>query len=156
MRQAGLLVVLAIAGVVVAADLAAFQLGLIAGPWEPFFGESSRRVLTSDLSRLLPIPDGVLGLAGYLVDLALSAWLLGHPRGSQIAATGLAAIASLAGITAVFLVGYQVLVVGALCTLCLASAGISWLLAGCAIREARARDGHDRAVAVHVRSTEAS
>jgi hypothetical protein len=36
--------------------------------WEPFFGEGSRVILTSSVSRLLPVPDAALGAFGYLLD----------------------------------------------------------------------------------------
>ena len=36
--------------------------------WEPFFGDGSRTILNSSVSRILPIPDAVLGAFGYLLD----------------------------------------------------------------------------------------
>jgi hypothetical protein len=34
--------------------------------WEPFFGDGSRTVLTSGISRLLPVPDAALGAFEHL------------------------------------------------------------------------------------------
>src|SRR5574338_1544499 len=62
------LVGLAIVGFAIAAYLAAFQLGFGSAGWEPFFGDGSRRILTSGVSRALPVPDAALGAAGYLLD----------------------------------------------------------------------------------------
>lgn len=119
--------------------LAAFQLGVIAAPWEPLFGNGSRDVLTSSLSRALPVPDAVMGAGLYLADAILGTWLLLRPQGLPRLAITLAVIASGGAAVGAFLVAYQVLAVHALCTLCLGSALISWLLAAGAIAEARAR-----------------
>ena len=52
----------------IASYLAAFQLDLIDTIWEPFFGDGSVTILTSGVSRVMPIPDGALGALGYLAD----------------------------------------------------------------------------------------
>lgn len=137
-RSVGL-ICLAVVGLLISLDLAAFQLGLAGPPWEPLFGDGSRRVLTSDLSRLLPIPDAAAGAGAYFVDALLGAALVIRPFGLAPAANALAAIASIGAAVGAVLVGYQVFVVGAACTLCLASAAVSWVLAGEAFIEARER-----------------
>jgi hypothetical protein len=44
------------------------------GVWEPFFGEGSRKILTSWVSELMhPMPDAALGAFGYLVDAVTGA-----------------------------------------------------------------------------------
>ncbi len=135
------LVVLALLGLAISLYLAAFQVGLIAAPWEPFFGNGSREVLTSSLSRALPVPDAVLGAGLYLADAILSTWLVLRPRALPGFATTLAVITSVGAAVGAFLVAYQVLVVQALCTLCIGSALVSWLLALGAIAGARAHRG---------------
>jgi uncharacterized membrane protein len=137
-RSVGL-VCLAVIGLLISLDLAVFQLGLAGPPWEPMFGDGSRRVLTSDLSRLLPIPDSAAGVGAYLVEALLSAALVIRPFGLAPAANALAAVASIAAAVGAVLIGYQVLFVGAACTLCIASAVVSWVLAGGALIEARDR-----------------
>jgi len=67
------------AGFAIAAYLTLFQLGVLHTVWEPFFGDGSRTVLTSRISRLLPVPDAALGAAGYLLDAV--AGLVGGPGG---------------------------------------------------------------------------
>ncbi len=62
------IVALALLGFAIAAYLSLFQLGIISGVWEPFFGDGSRIILTSSVSTILPIPDAALGAAGYLLD----------------------------------------------------------------------------------------
>jgi uncharacterized membrane protein len=96
-------------------------------------------VLISGLSRLLPIPDAAAGAGAYVVEALLGTALLIRPFGIIRAANSLAAIASIGAAVGVVLVGYQLLVVGAACTLCIASAVLSWVLAGGALIEARGR-----------------
>jgi hypothetical protein len=67
------------AGFAIAAYLTLFQLGVLHMVWEPFFGDGSRTVLTSRISRLLPVPDAALAAAGYLLDAV--AGLVGGPGG---------------------------------------------------------------------------
>jgi uncharacterized membrane protein len=137
--RSGGLVFLAVVGLLISSDLAAFQLGLIGPPWEPLFGDGSRRVLTSDLSRLLPVPDAALGMLGYGADLVLALLVVTRPDGRHSVALTLAVVAGAGALASVFLVLYQALAIGALCTLCLGSAGVSWVLAAGAIWEERAR-----------------
>jgi len=54
-------VFLAMIGFFLSRYMAAFQLGHISYPWDPFFGESTRRVLTSDISKAFPVSDAGLG-----------------------------------------------------------------------------------------------
>ncbi len=59
---------LALLGFGIALYLALYQWRVFGSVWEPFFGDGSRRILNSNVSRLLPIPDAALGALGYLVD----------------------------------------------------------------------------------------
>ena len=127
---------LALVGFAIAAYLAAFQLGLIASVWEPFFGDGSRRILTSGVSRFLPVPDAVLGACGYLAD-AVTGMIGGESRWRTrpwlVIIFGLA-VGPL-GAVSVLLVILQPLVFNAYCTLCLASAAVSILMIGPAMDE---------------------
>lgn len=133
------LAVLAASGLAIAVRLAAFQLGLAPAPFEPFFGDGSRIVLSSWLSRALPIPDAALGAAGYAVELTLTVvggterWRT-RPRLVLL----YCGVAMALGAAGVFLAAWQVLAVHAGCTLCLASATISVAIAGLALTEGRA------------------
>ena len=130
---------LAALGTAIAGYLAAFQLHLIPSVWDPLFGDGSRQVLTSPLSRALPIPDGLLGAAGYLLEGSLAA--MGGPdrwrrrpwlvllNGAVAAALGLAALALLAS---------QAFVVGAWCLLCLTSAATSLAIVALSVDEVAA------------------
>lgn len=140
------LLALAGVGVVISGYLAAFQLGLLQGVWDPFFGDGSERVLTSAISRALPVPDALVGSLGYATDLVLAALFL--VTGDRRALLALGAIASLGAITAIGLVVLQPIVVGTLCSLCLLSAAVSIVLALGALLEIRDASGQ-RVVADH-------
>ncbi len=120
----------ATAGLGIATYLALYQLGVIPHVWEPFFGDGSHRVLTSFVSRMLPVPDAVLGAAGYLVEI-VTVLMGGQRRWRETPWTvmlfGAAAFGMAAG--ALVLVALQAFVLHAFCTLCLCSATLSILAA---------------------------
>ena len=66
----------AIPGVVLAAYMGLFQVGLLPDVWDPVFGDGTRRVLTSDvshaMSRWFRIPDALLGCLAYLGDIVFA------------------------------------------------------------------------------------
>lgn len=130
------IVVLALIGFVIATCLTLFQVGVFSTIWEPFFGDGSREVLNSSLSRMLPVPDAALGAAGYLVD-AITGIIGGTGRWKSkpwiVVIFGLA-VGPL-GVVSIFLVVAQPVLIGAWCTLCLSSAVISVLMIGPAMDE---------------------
>jgi uncharacterized membrane protein len=122
-------VMLALVGLVIASYLTAFQLRLINDVWDPLFGAGSRQVLTSFISRVLPVPDAALGALAYAVDIVLE-MAGGEERWRThswyvLAFGGLLAAFAL---TSVVLVATQLFVIRALCTLCLCSAGVSLVI----------------------------
>lgn len=130
------LLVLALMGFAIATYLALYQLGLVRDVWEPFFGDGSRQVLHSGVSRLLPVPDAALGAAGYLVD-AVSGVIGGRGRWRTLPWVVIVfgvAVGPL-GAVSIALVIVQPLMVHGWCTLCLASALISVLMIGPAMDE---------------------
>src|SRR5512142_1229035 len=90
------LVILGLAGAAIAAYLALVQLGAIAHVWDPVFGErSSRAVLTSALSRALPVPDASFGAIAYLLEAGLAfAGTTRRFEGSRPVAVGCALVAA--------------------------------------------------------------
>jgi uncharacterized membrane protein len=134
------IIVLALVGFGIATYLSLYQLEFLATVWEPFFGNGSRRVLHSSVSQALhPIPDAALGACGYLLD-AVSGAIGGRRRWRTmpwiVILFGLA-VGPL-GAVSILLVILQPVVVGAWCTLCLASAVISVLMIGPAMDESLA------------------
>ena len=126
----------ALVGLAIATYLSLFQLNVFSTIWEPFFGDGSREVLTSELSSVLPVPDAVLGALGYLAD-AVTGVIGGRKRWKTmpwiVIVFGLA-VGPL-GVVSIALVVSQPLVVGAWCTLCLASAVVSVVMIGPAMDE---------------------
>ncbi|HEY2291424.1 MAG TPA: vitamin K epoxide reductase family protein [Thermoanaerobaculia bacterium] len=120
---------LALAGLAIAVYLTLYQLGIAPTVWEPFFGDGSRRVLHSPISRLLPVPDASLGAAGYLVEL-----VTGLTPKTVLFFGVVAAAMALFGL---LLAAVQAFWLRAGCTLCLGSAGISVAIAGLAWGEVR-------------------
>ena len=147
------LVGLALVGLAIATYLAAFQLGVVRDVFEPFFGDGSRRILTSGVSRALPLPDAALGAGGYLVD-AVSGVVGGRDRWRTmpwiVILFGLA-VGPL-GAVSVGLVILQPVLFGSFCTLCLASAVVSVLMIGPALDEVLASLQHLRREAESGRS----
>jgi uncharacterized membrane protein len=133
-RTRSVVVVLAIVGCVVATVLTLFQVGVLDGVWEPFFGDGSRRVLTSALSRALPVPDAALGAVAYLAEAVLTA--LGRPDRPKVVLAS-AVVAAGLGLAALGLIAAQVFLVGAFCTLCLVSAALSLTIAALVLPEVR-------------------
>lgn len=121
------MLVLAFLGCGISTYLTLYQWHLTAVVWDPVFGShSSERVLTSALSRALPVPDATLGAVAYLVE-AGATLMGGDHRWERTPAVVLVYGLILAGLalTSCVLVLLQLLVVRALCALCLASAAVS-------------------------------
>lgn len=102
--------------------LAAYQLGYIDTVWDPFFGHGTVNVLTSDVSKVFPIPDAGLGALAYTLE-TLSTF--GNERRWRTAPWlvllfGLLTIPL--SITSVILIMLQPIVVGSWCSLCLLNA----------------------------------
>ena len=146
-RQRIPIVLLALVGTGIASYLAAFQLGLIPTVWEPFFGDDSRRVLTSGVSRVLPIPDAALGAMSYVAD-AITGVIGGRARWRTmpwiVILFGLA-VGPL-GAVSILLVILQPVMFDAWCTLCLASAVVSLAMIGPAFDEVLASMQHVRRI----------
>jgi uncharacterized membrane protein len=133
------LVLLAVLGAGISCALAAFQLGLVPGVWDPLFGDGSRRVLTSAISRALPIPDALVGAAAYVVDALLGIALLVRLGPTATVAAVLAIVSVMGAVVGLLLAVSQPLIAHAGCTLCLCSTAVSVLLAIGAVAEARER-----------------
>lgn len=120
------IVALALVGFGVASYLALYQWGFFETVWEPFFGDGSRVILNSRVSRILPVPDAALGALAYLVD-AVTGAVGGRERWRKmpwiVILFGLA-IGPLGAIS-ILLVILQPVMFDSWCTFCLASAAIS-------------------------------
>lgn len=119
--------------------MAAYQLGYIDAIWDPFFGDGTRLVITSSISKKFPVPDAGLGAFAYSLEF-LSVFKGGERRWRtmpwMVVLFGILAIPL--GLTSIFLILLQPLVVGAWCSFCLATALCMALLVALSIDEVTA------------------
>jgi hypothetical protein len=114
---------LAFLGFLASRYMAAYQLGYIDSAWDPFFGDGTRRVLDSEVSRMWPVSDAGLGAATYVIELLMA--LMGDPRRWRTMpwmVAGFGVVVVPLGIVSIALIVMQPLAVGAWCTLCLFTA----------------------------------
>jgi uncharacterized membrane protein len=134
-RRRAPLVALAIVGCAIAGYLCLYQLGITASVWDPIFGASSEKIITSGVSRARPVPDALLGAFAYLLDAILGA-LGGRERWRTspwlVLLFGLVVLGLV--VAGLALTAAQVCVFHDGCTLCLCSAAIS-LTTGALSRE---------------------
>ncbi len=139
------IIVLALVGTAIATYLTLYQVDELDTVWEPFFGDGSRTILNSSVSRLLPIPDAALGALGYLAD-AVTGAVGGRERWRTmpwiVILFGIA-VGPL-GVVSITLVVLQPVLYDSWCTLCLASAAISVAMIGPAMDEFLASCQHLR------------
>lgn len=130
---------LALVGTGIATYLALFQYEVVETVWEPFFGDGSEIILTSNLSEVLPVKDAALGAFSYFLDAATGA-IGGNRRWRTmpwIVVVFALAVGPL-GLVSIGLVMAQPLVYDEWCTLCVASAIVSVAMIGPAMDEALA------------------
>ncbi len=125
--QRWIMIVTGLLGFVVSRYLAMFQLGYITYVWDPFFGfhEGTERVLNSKMSHMWPISDAGLGAISYTFEFLMG--YMGSPARWRtmpwmVAFFGVLVIPL--GLTHIFLVISQPVVVHAWCTMCLLAAAI--------------------------------
>ena len=103
--------------------MAAYQLGHIPAAWDPFFGDGTETIITSEVSRAWPVPDAGLGAMSYMLE-ALSG-IMGDRRRWRtmpwmVALFGLLVV-PLGGVSIFFII-IQPIWIGTWCTLCLIAA----------------------------------
>lgn len=139
-RERRWLIGLAAIGFLASVYTALEQLGVVPAMWDPFFGSASSYAVThSFISRLLPVPDGALGVLGYACDLVFGS-LGGDDRWRSKAWATLifAVVITALGLVSLALTILQGAVIGHWCTVCLVSALASTLIFGLGIGEALA------------------
>lgn len=134
--QRGPIIAMALVGFFLSRHLAAYQLGHIPYPWDPFFGDGTRRVLDSEVSKMFPISDAGLGAVAYMIE-ALSGFMGGRDRWRtmpwMVAMFGFLVVPL--GVVSIVLVMLQPVAVGAWCTLCLVTAAAMLLMISPALDE---------------------
>jgi uncharacterized membrane protein len=132
-------ILLASASFLIAAYMAAFQLGYIERVWDPVFGGGTMRVLTSEVSRAWPVSDAALGAATYLIDLVMVC--TGDQRRWRTMPWVVLVFGVLVvpvGVVSVVLIILQPLVVGAWCAWCLVTASATLTVSTLALDEVAA------------------
>lgn len=127
---------LAFVSLLVGRYMAAFQLGHIQSVWDPFFGDGTERVLTSDVSRAWPISDAGLGAMTYAIEFLMG--LMGDQRRWRTMpwmVAGFGVVVVPLGIVSIALVIMQPLAVGAWCSPCLFTAAAMLLMIPLALDE---------------------
>jgi hypothetical protein len=120
----------------VARHLTAYQLGYVPVAWDPFFGDGTRRVLESEVSKSFPVSDAGLGAVSYLVE-ALSGFMGDGRRWRtmpwMVVLFGILIVPL--GVVSITLVVLQPVAVGAWCSLCLLTAVLMLLMVSPAFDE---------------------
>jgi hypothetical protein len=134
--QRGPIIAMAFVGYFISRYLAAYQLGHITYPWDPFFGDGTQRILDSDVSKAWPISDAGLGAASYMLE-ALSGFMGGVTRWRtmpwMVLMFGILVIPL--GVVSIVLVILQPVAVGAWCALCLVTAAAMLIMIAPALDE---------------------
>jgi len=117
------IILLAAVGFFASRYMAAYQLGHINDVWDPLFGDGTRRVLSSDVSKMFPISDAGLGAVAYMIEILMG--FMGDRarwRTMPWMVTFFGILVIPMGVTSIVLVILQPLAVGAWCFLCLLAA----------------------------------
>jgi hypothetical protein len=127
---------MAFLGFFLSRHLAAYQLGHVPAAWDPFFGDGTRRVLESDVSRAFPISDAGLGAVSYLIE-ALTGFMGSRNRWRtmpwMVVMFGVLVVPL--GVVSITLVVLQPVAVGAWCGLCLLTAAAMLIMISPAVDE---------------------
>ena len=117
------IILLATVGFFASRYMTAFQLGHIQNVWDPVFGDGTRRVLQSDVSKMFPVSDAGLGAVAYVLEI-LMGFMGDRARWRtmpwMVMFFGILVVPL--GVTSIVLVILQPLAVGAWCFLCLLAA----------------------------------
>ena len=117
------IIFLAFIGLYVSRYLAAYQLGHIGNVWDPYFGDGTEVIITSDVSKAWPVPDAGLGAVTYLLEI-LTGIMGGRNRWRTmpwlVVLFGVMIVPL--GAVSIFFIIIQPILIGTWCTLCLFAA----------------------------------
>jgi nucleoside-diphosphate-sugar epimerase/uncharacterized membrane protein len=117
------IVALAFIGLFISRYLAAYQLGHTEAAWDPFFGDGTGRIITSEVSQAWPVPDAGLGAMVYVLEIITG--LIGGRRRWRTMPWLVLFFGFLIvplGVTSIVFIIIQPIVIGTWCTLCLVAA----------------------------------
>ncbi len=141
-RQRLPIILLALVCVAFAVPMTAFQLGHIEGLPDPFFGgfdglNGTETVLSSDISKAIPVSDAGLGVTAYLFEVLLG--LQGGRRRWRTSPWSVAMFAAVVvplGVVSITFIIIQPILIGTYCTFCLVTAGAMLIMIPFALDEA--------------------
>ena len=117
------IIALAFVGLYISRYLAAYQLGHTPAAWDPFFGDGTERIITSEVSQAWPVPDAGLGALVYTLEI-LTGIIGGRARWRTmpwlVVLFGVMIVPL--GAVSLFFIIIQPIVIGTWCTLCLVAA----------------------------------
>jgi nucleoside-diphosphate-sugar epimerase len=117
------IIALAFVGLFFSRYLASYQLGHIDSVWDPFFGDGTERVITSEVAEAFPISDAGLGAIVYILEIV--AGVIGDRRRWRtmpwMTLTFGMLIVPLGTVSILFII-IQPIVIGTWCFLCLVGA----------------------------------
>jgi uncharacterized membrane protein len=117
------IIALAFVGLYISRYLAAYQLGHIESAWDPFFGDGTERIITSEVSKAWPVPDAGLGALTYIMEI-LTGIIGGRARWRTmpwlVVLFGVMIVPL--GAVSIFFIIIQPIVIGTWCSLCLVAA----------------------------------
>ncbi|MCC6208378.1 MAG: NAD-dependent epimerase/dehydratase family protein [Gammaproteobacteria bacterium] len=114
---------LGLVGFLIARYLTAFQLGHIDAARDPFFGDGTEVIITSDVSKAWPVADAGLGAISYLFEVLMG--IMGDRRRWRTMpwmVLGFGVVVVPLGAVSIFFIVIQPIVIGTWCTLCLITA----------------------------------
>ena len=115
--------VLALIGFFISRYLTAYQLGHIDDAWDPFFGQGTVEIITSDMSKAWPVADAGIGTVAYALEFLMA--VMGDKRRWRTMPWMVLALAILIvplGGVSIFFIIIQPIAIGTWCTLCLIAA----------------------------------
>jgi uncharacterized membrane protein len=133
------IIALALVGFFLSRQMTSFQLQHIASFTDPFFGNGTVRVLTSDVSRSFPIPDAGLGAVAYMIEFLMgfmgdkARW---RTMPWMVLFFGILVVPL--GVVSITLVVLQPIAVGAWCTPCLVAAAAMLIMISLTLDEVAA------------------
>lgn len=130
------IIALALIGFFLSRQMTSFQLQHIASFFDPFFGDGTVRVLTSDVSRAFPIPDAGLGAVAYMVEVLMG--FMGDKarwRTMPWMVTFFGILVVPLGVVSIALIVLQPIAVGAWCTPCLVAAAAMLIMVALTLDE---------------------
>jgi uncharacterized membrane protein len=127
------IIAMGVIGFLIARYLAAYQLGHVNSVWDPFFSgkdalNGTETIITSQMSKTWPIPDGGLGAVAYMLEILMAAMGSRHRWRTMpwmVSFFGILVVPL--GVVSIYFIIIQPIVIGTWCSLCLV-AGLAMVI----------------------------